>query len=457
MKKQILLGLSAALYLLFFWVGADWSPEVKAGGTLLIIQILWIGRVFPLAFSSLILIVILSFHLTSYEDALSYLGSSLVWLLFSTFILAHAFVSTGLASRVALSILNLAKGSGRLLIFLSFFMMFVLTVFIPSNIGKGKLTSDILDRLLVELKAIQPTTNLGKSFFIGVAYVSAVSAAFVPTGASSTIYAFGMFSSVSDSMSYTNWLLYFSFPMGLFVLLLWFLFQSVFPAERVDREMVNDLLTSQKQKLGTWSAKEVRMTLIITITLLLWLTQVWHGYSIPQVGMLGAVMVVFPFIGVLDWEEAKAGINWDMMIFFAATLMLSNMLIDTGAMGSFAAWITSSLGGLHPVTVVILLCVLTALARVLFVNVLGFLTVALPLAIMLGENIAVFSPLEVAMAVYLMGIPGFLLITQSPVHLISYSYNYFSQRDLLRVGVIAMLGWLAIVLVSIFFYWKWMI
>ncbi|WP_010529791.1 SLC13 family permease [Lentibacillus jeotgali] len=453
MKNKILLGVSASLYILFFWIGS-WAPELKAGGALLLIQVLWIGRVFPLAYSSVLLILILSFHLTSYENVLSYLGSSLVWLLFSTFILAHAFVSTGLASRVALSILNLAKGSGKLLLLLSYMMMFVLTIFIPSNIGKGKLISDILDNLIDKLQKVQLTTNLGKSFFIGVAYVSAISAAFVPTGASSTIYAFGMFSSISDEMSYINWLIYFSFPMITFVLILWLILQIIFPSESVDKETVKNLLYSRKQELGKWKPQEVKMAFIITGTLILWLTQAWHGYSIPLIGMLGAAAVLFPYIGVLDWNEARSAINWDMMIFFAATLMLSNILIDTGAMDVFAGLLVSSFENLHPIIVVIALFVLIAAARILFVNVLGFLTIVLPLAIILGEKIAMFSSLEIAMGVYLIGIPGFLLITQSPVHLISYSYGYFTQRDLLRVGMVAMSAWLTIVFISIFFYWK---
>ncbi|WP_176446356.1 hypothetical protein [Lentibacillus sp. CBA3610] len=74
MKKKILLGIAFTLYILFFWVG-DSEPELKAGGTLLIIQILWIGRVFPLAYSSVLLVLILSFHLSSYEEVLSYLGA----------------------------------------------------------------------------------------------------------------------------------------------------------------------------------------------------------------------------------------------------------------------------------------------------------------------------------------------------------------------------------------------
>ncbi|QKY68437.1 SLC13 family permease [Lentibacillus sp. CBA3610] len=242
--------------------------------------------------------------------------------------------------------------------------------------------------------------------------------------------------------------------MFTFVLVLWIIFYIIFPSEKVNRKMVKDLIFSEKEKLGNWSSKEIKMTVIITITLSLWVTQPWHGYSIPLIGMLGAAMVIFPYVGVMDWDKARVGVDWDMMIFFAATLMLSNILIDTGAMDVVAGWLINSTENLHPIMVVITLCLIIAVARVLFVNVLGFLTIVLPLALILGERILMFSSLELAMSVYLIGVPGFLLITQSPVHLITYAYGYYNQRDLFRVGIISMAAWLAIVFLSIFFYWK---
>lgn len=124
-KKILLFSISLLLYLLFLPGFFDWDIKVKAMITLIIIQILWIGRVFPLAYSSIILILLLSFHFFSYEETLAYFGSDIVWLLFSTFIISHAFIETGLAGRVSLKMLKLSRGSGSLLILISFILMFV--------------------------------------------------------------------------------------------------------------------------------------------------------------------------------------------------------------------------------------------------------------------------------------------------------------------------------------------
>ncbi|GGB48676.1 citrate:succinate antiporter [Virgibacillus dakarensis] len=457
MKKKLLLILIVILYILFFSPLIEWSLETKALGALIIIQILWIGRVFPLAFSSVLLILLLSFHFFSYDETLSYFGSSLVWLLFSIFILSHAFISTGLASRISLYILTWARGSGKLLLFVSFLLSFILTFFIPSNIGKGSLISSILHDIISSLKKIQATSNLSKSFFIGITYVSPIAAAFVPTGASSTIYAFGMFSSISDTITYFHWMLYLGLPIFIFIFLLWILFQRVFPVEKVDQQMVKNLIRSKMDELGSWSSQEVKMIFIMGITLLLWLTEPLHGYSIPLIGLLGASLTVLPSIGVMDWDEAQQSVDWNMMIFFSSTLMLSNMLINTGLIETVAAYVVEHSQNFPTIFLVMGLIVFTAFIRVVFVNVLGFLTIMLPLAITLGEQIAGISPLTLAMGVYLAGVPGFLLITQSPVHLISYSYGYFTHQDLLRAGFLSMLIWVCLVFVSIFLYWGFVI
>lgn len=453
-KKMVLFYISLLLYFFFPTPLFEWDLKIKALIALIIIQILWIGRVFPLAHSSILLILILSFHFFSYEETMSTFGSGLVWLLFSTLILSNAFIETGLASRISLKMLRLSKGSGKQLIFISFMLMFVLSVFIPSNIGKGSLIASVLDRIAKSMEKIKSVPNLSKSIFIGLAYVVSISGAFVATGASSTIYAYGMFLTVSSEMNYMHWILYFAPPILIFIFLLWLVLLFCFPPENMNREIVLNLIDERIQNLGKMSPAEIKMLAIIGLTLLLWVTQSLHGYSIPLIGMLGAGLTLMPMIGVWEWKEAGSKMDWDLILFFASTLMLSKMLIDTGTIHWLADELVRSTSSWSPLFVLIFLVLCVALIRIIFVNVLGFLTIMIPLAITLGENISSFSPLVIAMAVFLTGVPGFLLITQSPVHLISYSYGYFSEKDLFRVGMLSQLLWLVVVFTAIFFYWN---
>ncbi|WP_044476941.1 SLC13 family permease [Oceanobacillus massiliensis] len=442
------------LYLAFlpdFFFQAD--VKVKALIALVIIQILWIGRVFPLAHSSILLMLILAFHFFSYEETLSYIASDIVWLMFSTFFISKAFIDTGLASRVALSMLKLSKGSGKALILLSYILMFVLAILIPSNVGKASLVVSVFDGLLTSLKKIKDVQNLGRALFIGVTYLTPISGAFVATGASSTIYAYGILRELTPNLNYINWIYYFGVPILLFTLLLWLIFLILYPPENIEKHYIMHIINNRIKELGRISYSEKKILFIIGLTVSLWATQPIHHFSIPLIGLLGAALTFSPFIGVWSWEKARESVDWDMILFFAATIMVSQMLIRTGTIEMIAQFFMNHIQLESSVLVLFILICSIAFIRLIFVNVLGYLTIVLPLAITIGQSLSDISPLIISMSVFLMGVPGFLLITQSPVHLIAFSYRYFTERDLLRVGSISMAAWILIVFCSAILYW----
>ncbi len=454
-KKNILLMLSLVIYLLFispFFF--DWSQVVKAFALLVMIEIFWIGRVFSIAYTSLILIILISFHFLSYEEIMSYMGSGIVWLLFSTFIISNAFIESGLAYRISLHMLKWSKGKGSQLVLISFILMFVLSFFVPSNVGRGSLVSSLLDSIISNLKKVGSVKNLSKVLFIGISYIIAISGALVATGASSTIYTFGMLMAVSNQLNYLKWFLLFAPPIFLFIIILWLILKLLFPLENVDGNEIISYIDERLSGLGALKKSEYKMILIIGVTVLLWMLEPLHGYSIPQIGMLGAILTMLPYIGLWDWEIAKTKIDWDMILFFASTLMLSNILITTGSIDWFASEITSIISSSSSILILVIMVIIVAFLRTFFVNILGFMTIVIPLAIIVGQHSGTISPLIMAMAVFLTGVPGFFLITQSPVHMISYSYGYFSEKDLLRTGLITVVLWISIILLAALYYWK---
>lgn len=453
-KNNFLLVFSLLIYIFFvspFFF--EWGQIVNVISLLIIIEILWIGRVFPLAFTSLILIILISFHFVTYDEIISFVGTGVVWLLFSTFIISNAFIKSGLAYRISLHMLKWSRGKGRLLILISFFLMFVLSIFVPSNIGRGSLVSSLLDSIIANLKNVGNVKNLSKALFIGISYIISLSGAIVATGASSTIYAFGMFLAASEKLNYIKWILLFAPPIFLFILFLWVVLQLLYPLENVDRKEIINFINRKLLELGTLKRSELKMIFIIGITVILWMMEPYHGYSIPLIGLFGAILTMMPYVGIWGWEEAKNIINWDMILFFASTLMLSHVLLKTGTIDWFANRIVSLVSYKSSIFILIVMISIVALLRIIFVNILGFMTIVIPLALIVGQHTMGISPIIMAMAVFMTGIPGFFLITQSPVHMISFSYGYFTEKDLLRTGIIAVFIWLGIITASVY-YWK---
>ncbi|MCG3086567.1 SLC13 family permease [Sporosarcina cyprini] len=454
-SRKTLLFFSCLLAYVFTFLPVFQVPLViKAFMCLIIIQALWIGGVFPLAFSSVLLMLMLSFHFFSYEETLSFFASEIVWLLFSTFIIAGAFIESGLASRLSLKLLALSRGSSRLLIFFSFILMFVLSLFIPSNVGKASLVASVLDEIVENLRAMCKVENVAKSLFIGLTFMVPISGAFVATGASSTIYAYGLLGGLTGGLDYVKWLVFMGPPILLFILLLYVLFIFIFPPEPIDKQLLKGLMDDRIEKLGKMSVPEIKVLWIIVLVVLLWMTESIHGYSVSLVALLGAALTMLPYSGVWKWEQASKKIGWDLILFFAATLMLSNMLIATGAVNAFANMLVTLFATDSYVWIVLLLLAVTALLRLVFVNVLGFLTIILPIAVTVGQAFPDQNPLFLAMGVFLMGIPGFLLVTQSPIHLISYEYGHFSKKDLLKIGSLSMGTWFAILIATMYGYWS---
>ncbi|WP_432354505.1 SLC13 family permease [Sporosarcina sp. A2] len=451
--KRMIFSASLLIYILTFQPFFETSIVVQAIMSLIIIQVLWIGGVFPLAFSSLLLMLLLSVHFFTFTETLSYFGSEIVWLLFATFILAGAFIESGLASRLSLKLLSLSKGSSRLLVFFSFVLMFVLSLFIPSNVGKAGLVSSMLDSIVKHLQSVGKATNLAKSLFIGLTLIVPISGAVVATGASSTLYAYGLLGELTSGLDYVQWLLFMGPPIVVFIFVVYGLFLVIFPLESIDAQLLETVIEEKLQGLGKMSIHEWKVLGIISLTVFLWMTESVHGFSVALVALFGAVLTILPGTGIWKWEVAGKKVNWDLILFFAATLMLSNMLIKTGTVKWFASLLTDTLAEDSYLLVVLLVLGVTALLRLFFVNVLGFLTIILPVAIAIGEAFPSHDPLFLAMGVFLVGIPGFILITQSPIHLISYDYGYFSKKDLFRVGSIAMVLWFGLVVLTMYGYW----
>ncbi|MFL0506855.1 SLC13 family permease [Ureibacillus sp. 179-F W5.1 NHS] len=453
MQKRILLIIAIVLYLLFFIMPMEVDIKIQSIAALIIIQILWVGKVYPLAYSSLLVILLLSFHFFTHEETLAYLGSDVVWLLFSTFILSNALINTGLANRMSLTILKLSRGASRALLPIAFASIFVISILVPSNVGKASLLTSVLDSLIKSLGPSNSTKNLAKSLFIGITYLVPIAGAFIATGASSTIYAYNLFSENGATIHYVNWIVLFGVPILIFVIFLCIIFMLLFPTEKIDREFLLQLIEDEIGKLGKMKFEEKKMLGIIGVVLFLWMTQNVHGYSIPLIGLLGACITMLPRIGVWDWNQAKTSVNWDIILFFASTLMVSGMLIHTGTITWLSKYLNAIVDDQSPFVIVLILVLLTALLRIMFVNVLGFLAIMLPIAFTLGDTLSNVSALLLAKAVFLAGIPGFFFITQSPVHLISYSYGYFTEKELFRVGVVASVVWVLIICVAFLVYW----
>jgi len=459
MTKKVLLLSSFIIYVFFINpIFFDWSMPVKACALLLIMQFLWLGRVFSLAYSSLIMMILLSFHFFSYEETLSFVASPIVWLLFATYILSGAFIRSGLAHRLSLHILYWSKGRGGKLVGALFFLMTIFTVMIPSNIGRASLLTSVLDKMVGSIRTVEKVEKLPKALFIGVCYVTALTGALIATGASSTIYTYGFINDHLDQpITFLKWMILMVPPIIVFMIIFGIVLYFLFPFEKVRSNVVISFIKEELEKVGPIKTDEIKVMSIIGITVILWILEPWHHFSVPLIGLLGAAATVFPGIGVWKWDDAKDKVNWDMILFFASTLMLSTVLIKSGLLDIISKTLVRFVSVDHVILLLIFLLILVTIVRIFFVNVLGIMTFIIPLSFSIGEHLPGVSPALFPLVFFLAGIPGFFFITQSPVHMISFSHGYFTEKELVKTGILTAVLWLAIIMATALFYWNFLL
>jgi anion transporter len=79
-----------------------------------------------------------------------------------------------------------------------------------------------------------------------------------------------------------------------------------------------------------WSAAELRLSVILLLTLLLWMTDSWHGIRPAWVGLASACICLMPGIGFLTTDEFSSAVNFRTCIYLAGILGLAAVVAWSG-------------------------------------------------------------------------------------------------------------------------------
>ena len=246
----------------------------------------------------------------------------------------------------------------------------------------------------------------------------------------------------------------YSIPFGVwmalttpFVLLLmgivWFALLRFFPCAKKSIELD---LTGRFQR----SPKAIALYLIFGATVILWVTEAWHGLSSSLVALL-------PIAGltacrVVDKPEIR-GLPWEVLWLVAGGISLGISMRDTG----LAAWLIGGVpwGALGAIG----LFVVFGLVSVIFSNFLSntvTATLVIPLAIGLslsgglpGDLVLLEIGLMIAVACSL----GMALPISTPPNAIAYSTGLVQTKDLAKMGIFIGAVGIVLALVAALLYW----
>ena len=316
---------------------------------------------------------------------------------------------------------------------------------------------------LITLTSDDPKSvrNLAAVLLFSISYGCSIAGVATPSGGARNAimisYWKDFFYSASDPasrrylMDYFHWALY-AFPMFLLRLpLVPLLLMMTFKPEVKDLSRAIARLRTQVSLQGPMRGGEWMTILIFAITIVMWVV-FSSQLGLGVIALLGTI--AFLVFGLVRWEDINAGMNWGVVLLYAAAISLGVEMKNTGA----AEWVAST--ALHGFVAI------GADGHLGFNAAISALTILVSNTMTAGAAIAVLAPivlktsvaaghdpLQVGFIAAISSAFGYLTPAAQPAFTIIFASGYLKGSDFFKIGWRMMLVSFVILLVVAEFYW----
>jgi sodium-dependent dicarboxylate transporter 2/3/5 len=175
------------------------------------------------------------------------------------------------------------------------------------------------------------------------------------------------------------------------------------------------------------------VVVVFTITVMLWITDRWHGLPASVVSLLPAV--VFTATGLLNRDHLNS-LEWNILILIAGGISLGAGMQMTGLDAILAGWLPVSAegGGMVALAllVVITITVGSFMSNTAIANLL--LPIGISTAITAGEGAV--GAVQMALSLALAAAVSMALPISTPPNAIAYARGEFTTRDMLYAATL---------------------
>ena len=398
---------------------ADPVPA-RALSIAIICIVLWLSEIVPSFVPTIVLWAAVPLLLGSYSADFA-LGKVIGWsadpvmpLFFGGFALSVAASKYGLDSALAAGAINLSRGQRLRLLFLTAFATAFLSMWI-SNIAAAAM-------MIVALRPVLREPEMGDRFRRGMLLAIAFGADFggiaTPIGSGPNAIAIAA-AARTHSITFVQWM---AFGIPLSVLLIIAATTMVYWHFGESRPLTS--LPSKSAPVGTAGRRLIAISLA---TILLWLTEPFHGVSAAVVALACTALL---FLCRLLGRDDLGRIDWATLLLIAGGLGLGRMLEQSGVIAAAAAAVPW--GEVPHFVMILALCLTSAFLSALMSNT-GTTTMLIPLA-------ATISPEpSTAVLVAISASLGIPFVISTPPNAMVYGEGGLESRDLLVPGMVIMI------------------
>jgi len=391
------------------------------------------------------------FGIARFETAFSGFADSTPWFLFGAICFGLMGSKSGLARRLAYVVMRRIGHSYPQLLLGLIVSNFLLTAVVPSGIARVVIMAAIAMGL-IEAFGVDRKSNIARGMFVILVYQATIFDKMLIAGASS-ITARGAIERFGHvDVLWSQWLLAY-IPCDIIVMIVaWRLALWMYPPETAALPGGAEFLRGQLQAMGSWSVMEIKSLALMLIAIALWVTDFLHHIPAPMIGLGIGLLSLMPRIGVLDAEDARK-VNYLPIFFVAAATSLSNVLVQTKALDVVTTvlfdWMKPHITGGLGSTMILYWSAFVY--HIIIGNEIAMLATSLPILMQYARDHAI-NPLTLGM-IWTFGAGPKIFMYESAVLVVGYSYGYFSNRDMIKVGAILSVVTALILLLLVPLYW----
>lgn len=446
-------------------IGINWfTPEMpglnasgKAALAVAVFAIIvWMTQAFEDAVSGLLIIFLLAvMKATNLAGAFSGYSNTAIWLIVIGFVMAGCMEKSGLSKRIALLLINAARGEACKIYWAVALVMAVLTFLVPSITARTLLMLPIIVGIGQAFNAKQGESNIVKGLLFIVAMSGTMMSIGVLTAHVGNPITAGLIEAAAkQTVSWSMWFKVGGPPAFTLAFISIIVILKMWSPEIKKLGQGQDYIQKELTLLGKLTKHEIYTLLVFMVTLLLWATDSLHKVNVVIVGLLSILLLLWPAIGVMGWKEAQQKVPWNVFILYGAGLSMGTSLVSSGAAKWLAGTMLSPIAAMpHTIQMIVLIWVVTGL-QIFFTGGGPKTTALTPIVIAHAAAIGA-DPLVFALVLGMNMQHQYLLPVSNMPNAVAMGTGHVTTAELMKTGMVMSILGAAFMSVMVLTYWKW--
>lgn len=265
--------------------------------------------------------------------AISGYGNSTIWLIICAFLLARAFIKSGLGRRISFLIIKAIGKSSLTLGYAITLADFVMSPATPSSTARaGGIIYPIIRSLSTALGS-EPGATARKfgAYIMQIEYqANAITCAMFMTAMAGNPMAVELATkAIGVEITWSAWAMAAIVPGLISLAVMPFLIYKLFKPEITDMPHAKNMATEELEKMGAMSYAEKVVACVFVGALALWGTSELTHMNATGVGMIAVTVLIIS--GVLTWQDVLQEKGaWDTMFWMGSLIALASALAKSG-------------------------------------------------------------------------------------------------------------------------------